>query len=32
MALLIRISDASRRPAPERPAAPDEQATMAIKL
>ena len=32
LALLIRISDASRRPAPPRPSAPDESATMAIKL
>ncbi|HVW80099.1 MAG TPA: FtsW/RodA/SpoVE family cell cycle protein [Mycobacteriales bacterium] len=32
MALLIRISDAARRPAPERPAAPDEHATVAIRL
>jgi cell division protein FtsW (lipid II flippase) len=32
LALLLRISDSARRPAPERPAAPDEAATMAIKL
>jgi cell division protein FtsW (lipid II flippase) len=32
LALLLRISDASRRPAPPRPDAPDEAATMAIRL
>lgn len=32
LALLVRISDAARRPAPERPAVPDESATMAIRL
>jgi cell division protein FtsW (lipid II flippase) len=32
LALLIRISDAARRPAPDRPATPDESATMAIRL
>ncbi|HVU61318.1 MAG TPA: FtsW/RodA/SpoVE family cell cycle protein [Mycobacteriales bacterium] len=32
VALLIRISDAARRPAPDRPAAPDEHATVAIRL
>jgi cell division protein FtsW (lipid II flippase) len=31
LALLIRISDASRRPAPELPAAPDESATMVVR-
>jgi cell division protein FtsW (lipid II flippase) len=32
LALLLRISDAARRPAPERPATVDEAATMAIRL
>jgi cell division protein FtsW (lipid II flippase) len=32
LALLLRISDASRRPAPERASVPDEHATVAIKL
>jgi cell division protein FtsW (lipid II flippase) len=32
LALLLRISDAARRPAPERPSAPDEHATVAIRL
>jgi cell division protein FtsW (lipid II flippase) len=31
LALLIRISDAARRPAPERPAEPDEAATMVVR-
>ncbi|HEY1488368.1 MAG TPA: FtsW/RodA/SpoVE family cell cycle protein, partial [Micromonosporaceae bacterium] len=32
LALLIRISDSARRPAPDRPDVPDEAATMAIRL
>jgi cell division protein FtsW (lipid II flippase) len=32
LALLLRISDAARRPAPPIPSAPDENATMAIRL
>jgi cell division protein FtsW (lipid II flippase) len=31
LALLLRISDAARRPAPERPPTPDEHATMVVK-
>jgi cell division protein FtsW (lipid II flippase) len=31
LALLLRISDASRRPAPERPLTPDQNATMVVK-
>jgi cell division protein FtsW (lipid II flippase) len=31
LALLLRISDASRRPAPELPATPDEAATMVVR-
>jgi cell division protein FtsW (lipid II flippase) len=31
LALLLRISDAARRPAPERPPTPDQHATMVVK-
>jgi cell division protein FtsW (lipid II flippase) len=31
LALLLRISDASRQPVPDRPSAPDEHATMVIQ-